>query len=160
MSSHEDYANERAKVLLSCYRTVSANDVSKYIMTLGIVLALFPEATIAEATSPKTGIATKLIWPPSAAELKAYCEELVARRHEAPPAGFQPKPYSNYYPHPDQFAPSEADRARVAAALARYKGALKPMEEPKRPPWQPPTDEQLYAHYGRRQPAEEPVPFD
>jgi hypothetical protein len=130
-------------------------------MTLGIVLALFDEATIAEATSPKTGIATRLIWPPSAAELKSFCQEVAARRHEAPPPGFQPKPYSNYYPHPDQFQPSPEDQARVAAALAAYKRACKPMEKPKAPPWHSPTDEDLYARYGRRPPAEDQaIPFD
>jgi len=129
-------------------------------MTLGIVLALFDEATIAEATSPKTGIATKLIWPPSAAELKAYCQEVAARRHEAPPADFRPKPYSNYYDHPDRFRPSPEDRARVAAALERYKRAREPVEERPQPKWSSPTDEQLYARYGRRPASETPVPFD
>ena len=163
MAAHDDYALERARMLLGSYRIVHAQDPRKYLMALGIVLALFPDPVIAEATSPMTGIQTVIGWPPSAAELRAYCDAILLRHrhiaHQDLPPGFDPPPYSRHYPHRDEYFPSPADRERVAAALARFKRSIKPPEESRPIPWTAPTDEQLYARYGRR-PVTEPVPFD
>ena len=162
MTAHEDYARERARLLLGCYRTIGANDLPNYVMGLTIVLTLFSEPVIAEATSPQTGIQTRLTWPPNPAELRAFCEQIAQRQdhiaHQDLPPEFEPKPFSRHYKEPNSGAPSEADRARVAAALARFKGAIKPVEQPPKQ-WRSPTDAELLAHYGRR-PLTEPIPFD
>jgi hypothetical protein len=134
-------------------------------MALTAVLTLFSDPVISEATSPATGAQTRFVWSPNPAELRAFCEAIVDRQrhlaHQDLPPGFQPPPYSRYCRHPDQYAPSVEDQARVGAALARYKAACKPMEAPKAPPWRSPTNEDLYARYGRREadPAT-PIPFD
>jgi hypothetical protein len=152
--------------LIGCYRITGAKDVSNYVMALGFVLALFPDPVIAEATSPSTGIQTTAkfaVWPPNPGELKAYCDAIVDRErhiaHQDLPPDFKPRPYSRYFDHPDQFAPSPADRARVAAALAAFKSAIKPMEQPPRRQWHSPTDAELLAHYGKR-PSIAPIPFE
>ena len=158
MTAHEDYARERARLLLGCYRTIGANDLPKYVMGLTIVLTLFSEPVIAEATSPATGIQTRLTWPPNPAELRAFCEAIAERQTELPP-DFAPKPFSRHYKEPNSGAPSAADRNRVAEALRRFRSAIKPIPKPERRPWTAPTDDELRAHYGRR-PLTEPIPFD
>jgi hypothetical protein len=152
----------RAHLLLGCYRISAPKDLAKYVMALGIVLAMFSEPVIAEATSPATGIQTMPQFashPPKPTELKAYCQAL-ANHRQALPADFRARPYSRYWHEPDRPAPTAADRDHVAAALERFKRAIKPMEERPPLPWHSPTDDELYRRYGRRQAALAPIPFD
>ena len=169
MSSHDDYAQARARLLVGSYRITGAHDLHKFVMALGIVLALFDESVIAEATSPATGIASTLqfsLYPPNPAELRRFCDDIVRRnarikREEVPP-GFVAAPYSRHYDHTGNGSPPPcpADQARVAAALAAFRAAIKPIDPPPQPPWRSPTDEDLYRRYGRRPAANQPIPFD
>ena len=170
MSSHDDYAHARARLLVGSYRITKADNPSKFVMALGIVLALFDESVIAEATSPATGIASTMqfsLFPPNPAELRRFCDDIVRRRarinHEEVPPGFDPPPYSRHYDHVGNGspAPCPADQARVAAALAAYRAAINPIDPPPQPPWRSPTDEDLYRRYGRRAAdPNQPIPFD
>lgn len=155
MAAISEYAAVRAKLLFDSYRRTDANNPEVYVRAIAAVLAGYDEAVIGAATSPADGIQTQLAWPPNPAELKAVCERLARRAQrragEALPPGFVPKPYSKYYrPPPTGMAPpTAADRARVGAALAAFTAALKPVPEPERPKWRPPTDQELYSRYGR-----------
>jgi hypothetical protein len=166
MGASHDFALQRAQILVGSYRTTKAENPSNFVSALAKILNLFDRRVAEEATDPVNGIQSTdrfLLFPPNCGELRQFCDALVRRNarlnHNELPATFQPRPYSRYYTHPDQFSPSDEDRRRVAAALALYKSAIKPMEEPARPAWHSPTDTELLAHYGRR-PGLQPIPFE
>lgn len=67
-------AKKGAARLLGCYRTGDANDPETYIAAVVAVLEQYPINTIRAVTAPATGIASKLKWLPSIAEIKEACE--------------------------------------------------------------------------------------
>ena len=67
-------AIEGAKVLLGCYRTGEANDPEVYAKSVVAVLAEYPVDVIHAVCDPRYGIASKLKWLPTIAELKEACE--------------------------------------------------------------------------------------
>ena len=67
-------AKKGAARLLGCYRTGDANDPQTYIAAVVTVLQQYPIQIIRAVTEPATGIASKLKWLPSIAEIKEACE--------------------------------------------------------------------------------------
>lgn len=69
----ENYAAQRAKLLLSCYRTGDANDPDTYVAAVAATLSRFPMEVITEVTHPASGLPTKLKWLPSVQEVYEAC---------------------------------------------------------------------------------------
>lgn len=74
----KETAIEGAKVLLGCYRTGEANDPEVYARSVVAVLAEYPVDVIHAVCDPRYGIASKLKWLPTIAELKEACEVAMA----------------------------------------------------------------------------------
>lgn len=69
-----DYAAERARLLLGCYRTGDANDPETYVTAIAAVLSKFPEKVITTVTDPRVGLPRKKTWLPSIKEVHDACE--------------------------------------------------------------------------------------
>lgn len=69
-----DYAAERARILLGCYRTGDANDPETYVTAIAAVLAKYPDSVITAITDPRTGLPIKKTWLPSIKEVFDACE--------------------------------------------------------------------------------------
>lgn len=69
-----EYAAERAKMLLGCYRKGDAADPDTYVAAIAAVLSEYPPEIIRRATDPRTGIASQWKWLPAVAEVKEFCE--------------------------------------------------------------------------------------
>jgi hypothetical protein len=69
-----DYAAERARLLLGCYRTGDANDPETYVTAIAAVLAKYPDSVINAVTDPRIGLPRKKTWLPSIKEVYDACE--------------------------------------------------------------------------------------
>lgn len=69
-----DFAVSRAKMLVGLYRRQEVTDPEIYVAGLAAVLAEYPEAVIEFVTDPRTGIARRLKWLPSIAEVAEACD--------------------------------------------------------------------------------------
>lgn len=72
--SREDFAVSRARMLIGLYRRQDVIDPETYIAGLAAVLAEYPESVIEFVTDPRTGIARRLKWLPSIAEVAEACD--------------------------------------------------------------------------------------
>src|SRR6266404_3433468 len=71
-----EYATERARLLLGCYRTGDANDPATYVAAIAATLARYSEQIITDVTHPVTGLPSKKGWLPTVKEVFDACEEL------------------------------------------------------------------------------------
>ena len=80
-----EYATDRARLLLGCYRTGDANDPDTYVAAIAATLARYPEQVITEVTHPVTGLPKQKSWLPTVKEVFDACEEAVefTKQHEA-----------------------------------------------------------------------------
>lgn len=80
-----EYAAERARLLLGCYRTGDANDPDTYVAAVSATLARYPDRVIDLVTDPRIGLPRKKTWLPSVKEVYDACEEehLPLREEEA-----------------------------------------------------------------------------
>jgi hypothetical protein len=83
----KNYAVERARILLGCYRTGDANDPETYVAAVAAVLSHFPEDVITEVTHPFSGLPRQKSWLPTVKEVFDAChkaaEPIYAREREA-----------------------------------------------------------------------------
>jgi hypothetical protein len=70
-----EYATERARLLLGCYRRGEANDPDTYVAAIAAVLATYPDETICYVTHPITGIPSKVGFLPTVKEIRDACED-------------------------------------------------------------------------------------
>lgn len=70
----DQYAAERARLLLGCYRTGDANDPETYVAAITAVLARYPREVITAVTHPVSGIVIEVKWLPSVMEVREACE--------------------------------------------------------------------------------------
>lgn len=70
------YATDRARLLLGCYRTGDANDPETYVAAIAATLARYSEAIITAVTHPVSGLPSKKSWLPTVKEVHDACEEL------------------------------------------------------------------------------------
>ena len=66
---------ERTKVLLSCYRRDESHDPELYSAAIAAILSDYPKAVVQKVTDPRTGIAGKIKFLPSAAEVMEACND-------------------------------------------------------------------------------------
>jgi len=82
-----NYAAERARLLLGCYRTGDANDPETYVAAITAVLSRYPEQVITDVTNPLNAgaLPNKKTWQPSVKEVFDACEAAVegTDQHEA-----------------------------------------------------------------------------
>jgi hypothetical protein len=71
---HLDFATERARIMLGCYRKGEANDPQMYSTAVSALLAQYSQYVIEQVTHPMTGIPSKTDFMPTLKELKAACE--------------------------------------------------------------------------------------
>lgn len=67
-----------SKLILGCYRTDSVSDPQVYITAIATVLSRYPTDIGIRLSDPQTGIAGKLQWLPSVAEIRQACDEMQA----------------------------------------------------------------------------------
>jgi hypothetical protein len=70
-----EYAAERARLLLGCYRTGDANDPETYVAAISATLARYPDRVIDLVTDPRVGLPRKKTWLPSVKEVYDACED-------------------------------------------------------------------------------------
>ena len=70
------YATDRARLLLGCYRTGDANDPETYVAAIAATLARYSEEIITAVTHPVTGLPSKKSWLPTVKEVHDACEEI------------------------------------------------------------------------------------
>ncbi len=71
-----EFAVERARLLLGCFRTGEANDPETYVAAVAATLAHFEEAVIAEVTNPTISPLTTKSWLPSVGDIRQACEQI------------------------------------------------------------------------------------
>ena len=64
---------QRAAVLFGCFRKGDANDPEMYTAAIASILAEYSPEVIQHVTDPRTGIARKINWLPTVAEVDAAC---------------------------------------------------------------------------------------
>jgi hypothetical protein len=69
------YATDRARLLLGCYRTGDANDPETYVAAIAATLARYSEKVITSVTHPVTGLPKAKSWLPTVKEVFDACEE-------------------------------------------------------------------------------------
>ena len=72
--ANPEYAAERARLMLGCYPNGRANDPDTYVAAVAAILSEYPQAVVQRVTDPRTGIARKVKFLPSIAELSEACE--------------------------------------------------------------------------------------
>lgn len=75
-SQISQYATERARLLLGCYRSGDANDPETYVAAIAATLARYSEQIITDVTHPVSGLPSKKGWLPTVKEVFDACEEL------------------------------------------------------------------------------------
>lgn len=70
---------DRARMMFGFYRRDEANDPETYASGVAAILSDYPRSIIEYVTDARTGIPSKLKWPPSPAEVKEACEAELAR---------------------------------------------------------------------------------
>lgn len=78
---HLDYATERARIMLGCYRKGEANDPQMYATAVSALLAQYSRYVIEQVTHPLLGLPSKTDFMPTLKELKAACEQEAQREH-------------------------------------------------------------------------------
>jgi hypothetical protein len=68
-------ALKAAKLLLGCYRTGEANDPAIFGAAVAAVLSDYSPEVINYVCDPRTGLPSSSKWMPTAAEVKAACED-------------------------------------------------------------------------------------
>jgi hypothetical protein len=71
----QEWLHQRAAMLSACYRKDEANNPEMYGAALQAVLGEYPPDVVEFVTDPRTGIAARLKWLPSIAEVHEACRE-------------------------------------------------------------------------------------
>jgi hypothetical protein len=71
---HLDFAAERARIMLGCYRKGEANDPATYSTAVAALLAQYEREVIQEVTHPLSGLPSQTDFMPTLRELKGACE--------------------------------------------------------------------------------------
>lgn len=78
---HLDYATERARVMLGCYRKGEANDPQMYSTAVSALLARYTKYVIEQVTHPLAGLPSRTDFMPTLKELKAACDQEAQREN-------------------------------------------------------------------------------
>jgi len=76
---HLDFATERARIMLGCYRKGEANDPETYSTAVAALLAQYDRGVILEVTHPLSGLPSQTDFMPTLKELKGACEKEASR---------------------------------------------------------------------------------
>lgn len=77
-----EYAAERARLLLGCYRRADAADPDTYVAAITAVLAKYPDDVICAVTHPAEGLPIRKDFLPTVREVYLACEAIVSPRRE------------------------------------------------------------------------------
>jgi hypothetical protein len=140
-----EYAAERARILLGCYRTGDANDPDTYVAAIAATLARYPEKIMDIVTDPRIGLPRKKTWLPSIKEVYDACEEeeRPIREEEVRRANIRAMLEDR------KKDPARENRPTREQLKAKYgeNWGLGSLDEPKRKAAPAPTKEELAAHY-------------
>jgi hypothetical protein len=137
-----DFAADRARLLVGCYRKTDAADPEVYARAIVAVLMRYPKPVVIAVTEPATGIPSKIKWLPSIAEIVDACDAEMApilrqrernriaeeRKRALPPPPTGPKPTREELAakYPRLFGPKDTPtdrRARGFRPLAELAAA-------------------------------------
>lgn len=142
-----EYAAERARLLLGCYRTGDANDPETYVAAVTAVLAKYPEEVMTEVTHPATGLPRLKSWLPTVKEVYDACvtayQPMLEREREA-------KIIAETLAS-REVEPDKTRRPTVEELKAKYgeNWGMKSLDEPPKTPKPAPTIDQLRDHYAK-----------
>ena len=71
---HLEFATDRARIMLGCYRKGEANDPQTYSTAVAGLLAQYEREVILEVTHPLNGMPSQTDFMPTLKELKGACE--------------------------------------------------------------------------------------
>lgn len=74
----EAHAEKCALIIFGAYNRSDVGDPEIFVANTIAMLAQFPEAVMTEVCSPRTGIQTRIKWPPKPPELREWCERISA----------------------------------------------------------------------------------
>jgi hypothetical protein len=143
-----EYAAERARLLLGCYRTGDANDPDTYVAAVTAVLSRYPEEIVTEVTHPATGLPRQKSWLPTVKEVFDACQAayqpILEREREARIIAETLASRTD---------PDKSDRPTLEDMKAKYgdNWGLQSLDKPESKPKPAPTIDQLrhhYQHYG------------
>ena len=117
-----EYAAERARLLLGCYRTGDANDPETYVAAIAAVLAQYSEGIVTQVTHPVTGLPSAKSWLPTVKEVHDACEEAMA-------------PAIRQQQRERQVAELLAEREAIEAARGQVRPTLEEMHAKYGPNW-------------------------
>jgi len=145
--------------MYGCYRRQDADDAVTMLDAVAVVLAEYPQSVMATVTDPRTGLPGKSKWPPSVPEVREACEiEMAPIRRQmarerassmAPALAAPEDEKPSYESLRAKYGPSYGIGGRVSLVEQVY--ARSRVE---REPFRTMTDDELTAHYGRREAAE------
>ena len=78
------WITQRARKVFGSYRKDDFAAPDAFLISLGEILEKYPDSVIREATETTTGIQSQCKFPPSIAEVKAFCEDLKRRENFLP----------------------------------------------------------------------------
>src|SRR5208337_2593031 len=73
------YCLDRAGMMFGFYRRDEANDPDHYAGGIAAILSDYPRSIVEYVTDVRTGVASRIKWPPSPADVKEACEAEMAR---------------------------------------------------------------------------------
>lgn len=120
-----EYATERARLLLGCYRKGDASDPDTYVAAITATLARYPEDVIRDVTHPAHGLPIKKDFLPTVREVYLACEEIVQPRREAAARQAQ---IDKQLAERAEFERRRSDRRQLAAEAATTDGDSQPAD--------------------------------
>ena len=141
-----NYAADRARLLLGCYRTGDANDPETYVAAVAAVLAHFPEDVITEVTHPVTGLPRQKSWLPTVKEVFDACQAVAAPIYERER---EAKIIGETLAARAEEERQRTERPTITELKAKYgeNWGLTSLDEPARKAVPAPSKEDLAAHY-------------
>jgi hypothetical protein len=103
------YCADRARLMFACYRREDAASPEDYAAAITMILSEYPRVIVEYVTDPRTGIQSRLDFPPTVKQMRDCCEaeakriELMSkpwqksRQHTGTPAQSGPGAWANLF---------------------------------------------------------------
>lgn len=104
-------AADLTRRLLGSYRRGAAEDPEVYVTSIAAVFCHYPEGIVRRATDPYSGIASQVAWLPNLAEVKAFCEGLMAPIYREQERDRRAAQTQRLLAPPERATPEERERA-------------------------------------------------
>lgn len=140
------FSAQRTKLMLDCFRTGGANSPETFVTAVAATLARYPDQVIYEVTDPLAGLPSQLSWMPTIKDVHDACERAMIPINNAAALKRDVAAQMEARRQEDE---AKQHRPTVAELKAKYgeNWGMTSLDQPKKPPMQAPTIEQLRHHY-------------